>query len=104
MNPVETAGEALVLLQRLKTFTLPGGRMPAAREIARRCAFRLQPRENGKPTGEANDPVRILAVLREIERELIALGAAPDPELAAAFEMVQRALPGTRLVEVRKLK
>jgi hypothetical protein len=46
--------EALALLQQLKCYTLPAGRMPAAREIAERCAARLVLWENGEPIGEAD--------------------------------------------------
>jgi hypothetical protein len=40
----------------------------------------------------------------DIERELTALGGAPDKVLAEAVAMVERSFPGARLVEVRKLR
>ncbi len=46
----------------------------------------------------------MLAVVRQIERELIALGAVPDPELANAVALVTAAFPGAGLIEVRKLQ
>ena len=95
------ADEALALLNRLKCFTLPARRIPAARVIAERCAARLPRWEDGKPVFELNDPVRILEVLREIEGGLIALGGTPDP-LIEGVEMVKRTFPGSRLVDVRK--
>jgi hypothetical protein len=95
------ADEALAVLARLKTLALPAGRMPAAREIAQRCTERLLRRDNGEPVAEADDTAAILSALREIERELIALGATSDPELAEAVDRVTRAFPGSRLVEVR---
>jgi|HubBroStandDraft_6_1064221.scaffolds.fasta_scaffold1182290_2 hypothetical protein len=36
-----SADEALAVLSRPKTYTLPAGRMPAAREIAERCTAQL---------------------------------------------------------------
>jgi hypothetical protein len=97
------ASEALLLLDRLKTFSLPNGRLSAAREIAQRCGARLVRWEHGEPADEADDPSSILAVLRDIERELVALGGAPDPELAKTVETVKRSFPGSRLVDVRTL-
>jgi hypothetical protein len=94
--------EALTLLQRLKTFTLPAGRMPAAREIAERWSARLVRWENGEPVDEADDPASSLAVLRGIERELTALGGVPDPALAEAVAVVEGAFPGSQLVEIRR--
>ena len=92
-----TIDEALALLNRLKTFTLPAGRMPAAHMIAERCAARLVHWENGQSVFEVGDPAGILAVLRDIEGELIALGGAPEP-LVEAVAMVQRTFPGARLL------
>ncbi len=86
--------EARALLQRLKTFTLPAGRMPVARELAERLA----------PFARATDPAAILGALRDFERELIGLGGAPDPELADAVGLETTAFPDARLVHVRKLQ
>jgi hypothetical protein len=90
-----TADEALDLLQRLKTFTLPAGRMPAASEIVRSLEPLLDAPELDSATA--------LGALQKLERELIALGGAVDAELAATVAMVERSFPGARLVEVRKV-
>jgi hypothetical protein len=37
-----------------------------------------------------------------MERELIALGGSPDPELAVAVAMMEQSFLGSRLLEVRK--
>ena len=87
-----TADRALALLQRLKSFTVPAGREPAAREIVERCAARVRWED-----AQAED---ILAALQTIEGDLIALGAESDPEVAEALAMVQRTFPGARLDEV----
>ena len=98
------AGNALAHLQRLKTYTLPAGRMAAAREIAWRCGERLMVWANGEPADLTDDPIRILHALQDIERELVALGGAPDPELADAIKGVTDTFPGATLVAVRKLQ
>ena len=85
-----TAAEALALLQRLKTFILPAGRMPAARAIAERLLPLLAVPEL--------DPAETLAALRAVEAKLIELGGACDPELADAIGVVSRTFPGARLV------
>jgi hypothetical protein len=95
-----TVEKALKVLARLKSYTLPAGRMPAAGGIAERCAAGLLHWEDGEPVWEADGPASILAVLDEIEGELIVLGGAPDPVIEAVA-MVQRAFLGARLVEVR---
>jgi hypothetical protein len=46
--------------------------------------------ENGETIGEVDDAASILAVLRDIKREVIAIGGSPDPELAEAVEIVER--------------
>jgi hypothetical protein len=102
-DAVATAQRALELLGRLKIYTLPAGRIPAARVIAERCAARLLRRECGEPEFESEDPTCILAVLRDIEAELIALGGAPDL-LTESVEMVKRTFTGSRLVDVRKTR
>jgi hypothetical protein len=92
-----SADEALALLQRLKCYTVPSGRVDAAREIV----ARLGRWKNGKALDEADDPASIVAVLRNIERELIKLGGLLDPELAEVVEIVQRSFPGARLVKIQ---
>lgn len=52
----QARAEALATLARLNSFTLPAGRMDAARAIALRLA------------DAPNDPAVIVAVLRELER------------------------------------
>jgi hypothetical protein len=47
----------------------------------------------------SDDLASILAVLKDIERELVALG---DPELAEVVGAVETAFPGARMVEVRR--
>jgi hypothetical protein len=84
-----TADRTLALLNRLKTYTLPTGKMPAARALAERL----------RPLVEA-DTETILSALEIFERELIKLGARPDLELLEAVEMVEGTFPGARLVEV----
>jgi hypothetical protein len=98
------ADEGLALLWRLKCFTLPAGRMPAAREIAERCVARLVLWEDGEPISVADDAASILAVLRDIERELIAIGGCPNPELAETAEMVERTFPGARLLKIQSTR
>jgi hypothetical protein len=93
--------EALALLNRLKTFTLPAGRMPAVRMIAEACAARLVQSHDSEPVNEVDDPAFILAVLQEIEPELIALGGSPDPHLAEAITLVTGAFPDARLIEIK---
>jgi hypothetical protein len=94
------ADEALALLQRLKCYTVPSGRIDAAREIAERCASRLVLWENGTRVSE-DDPASILAALRTIENELIANGGSPDPELTDAVEIVEQTFPGARLLKIQ---
>jgi TubC N-terminal docking domain len=96
------ADEALTVLRRLKCYTLPSGRMAAAQEIADRCAFELLLWDNGEPLGEADDPASVLNVLRNIERELVAIGGFPDPDVAQTIEMVERTFPGARLIDIRR--
>ena len=93
--------QALGVLIRLKTYSLPAGRMPAAREIAERCASGLIRWRHGGPSEDV-DPSSILRVLLCIESDLIALGGAPDPKLTEASVTVERAFPGARLIEVRR--
>ncbi len=89
-----TADEALTLLNRLRCYTLPADRMPVVRELAERLT----------PFARASAPAAMLAVLIAFEDEFIALGGAPDPELADTAAMIERTFPGARLVEVRKLQ
>jgi len=85
-EPVDAAKTALALLARLKGYTLPSGRMPVIRDLAKRMR------------GLA-DTAAILHALRDFERELIALGGEYDRELAGAMAMVERVLTGARLVK-----
>jgi len=89
-EPDDAAEEALELLSRLRAYMLPSGRMPVYRELAERMR------------GLAN-PTAIWSALQEFERDLIALGGAPDPELAGAVEVLECAFPGARLVEVKRI-
>lgn len=88
--------EALKLLQRLKSYVLPAGRMPVARVIVQRLEPLLAAPDFG--------PADALASLRATERELIALGAVPDPALAEAITTVEAVFPDARLVEPRSMQ
>lgn len=99
------ADAAFALLNRLKTYTVPAGRMPAARLLAERLGAAMVHWENREPGSDVpDDPTAILRTLQGFECELIALGGAPDPELTEAVAMVERSFAGARLVEVRKLQ
>jgi hypothetical protein len=75
-----TADTALALLNRLRCYTLPTGRMLVVSQLAEAlAAFAL-----------AVDPAAILGALRDFEQELVALGGAPDPELTETVAMVHR--------------
>jgi hypothetical protein len=87
----QAADRALSLLNRLKTYTLPTGRMPAARALVERL----------RPLADAGAGA-ILAALEALERELIELGARPDPGLLDAVEAVESVFPRTQLVEIRQ--
>ena len=87
----DLAAQALTLLRRLKTFAVPVNQMGAAREMVERVAA----------SSVSDDPAAMLGALCEIEQELMALGAAPDPELAAAVEVVTTTFPGAQLIEIR---
>ncbi len=91
----DSAGEALAILLRLKGYTLPAGRMPAARAIVERCPLLALPEL---------DPAEALAALTATEAELTALGGIFDPDVAAAIGLVGAGFPGARLIEVRKLQ
>jgi hypothetical protein len=82
----DAAGTALTLLARLKGYTLPSGRMPVIRDLAKRMRGLV-------------DMAEILDALRDFERELIAQGGVYDTELAAAVGIVQSTFPGARLVK-----
>ena len=84
------ADTALALLNRLRCYILPTGRMPVVSQLAEALA----------PFALAADPAAILGALRDFERELVALGGAHDPELTEAVSMVERSFPGARLVEI----
>jgi hypothetical protein len=103
LDAADPTSEALAALKRLKTFTLPAGRMGAAREIAQRLASTLgRFNERGEPVEDSDDPTAILEVLRAIERDLVALGGTPDdPELAAIVARVEGIFPDAQLVEVK---
>ncbi len=90
---VATADEALAVLQRLKTFTLPAGRMPAARAVAERLRPLL--------AVPALDPAEALAALKTTEAELTALGGVYEPELAEAIGLVNGVFPRTRLIRLQ---
>jgi hypothetical protein len=86
--------EALAIVRRLRFFSFPTGRMPAAAAVLIRLA----------PLSEAPfEPLEpVLLELRRIEAELVALGGSYDQELAEAVEQVQSVFPGAKLIEVRR--
>lgn len=92
----DPASEALAVLARLKGYTLPSGRMAAARATVERLRPLL--------TVPDLDPVAALAALQAVEAELTALGGAYDPDLADAIGVVSNAFPGARLVDVPKVQ
>jgi hypothetical protein len=87
---------AVTILRRLKGYTLPAGRMPAAREIVDRLRQVIAVPDL--------DTAEALSVLQAMEAELTALGGAYDPDLADAIGLVGAAFPGAQLIEVRKLQ
>jgi hypothetical protein len=84
----QSAKEGLVLLRRLRGYTLPDGKMSVVRELARRIS------------GIA-DPVELRARLTAFERELIIIGGVYDPALSEAIESARRVFPGAHLIEIR---
>lgn len=91
MPPVEPGEAALALaqLERLKGYTLPGGRIPAIRELAQRM------------TG-LTEPAEILKALHSFEAELIGRGGRFDPELAATISAVEQTFPDAHLADLRR--
>ena len=85
--PVETA---LTIIQHLRGYVLPAGRMPAARAIA----ARLRPLLASADLDLADTVTRLI----EVEDELTRLGGRFDPDLAEAIEVVTRTFPGSKLV------
>jgi hypothetical protein len=85
--PIEIA---LTVIQRLRGYVLPAGRMPAARAIA----ARLRPLLASAGLDLADIVSRLIAV----EDELTRLGGRFDPELAEAIEVITRTFPGSKLV------
>jgi hypothetical protein len=86
-SPVETA---LTIIQHLRGYVLPAGRMPAARAIA----ARLRPLLASADLDLADTVTRLI----EVEDELTRLGGRFDPDLAEAIEVVTRTFPGSKLV------
>ena len=96
-TPADTddpAGAALSLLERLRGYSLPAGRMPAARAMVER----LRPLLGGPEL----DPAASLAALKALEAELTASGGHYDPELADLIGLLD-AFPGSQLVNIKKL-
>lgn len=85
----DPVSECLEIIRRLKGYTLASARMPAAQRL-----FQLL-----KPvtSGELH-PVEVLHHLRGVERELIRLGGAFDPELDDAVNTITEIFPGAKLV------
>jgi hypothetical protein len=99
LSAEEARAEALAVLQRLKAFTLPTGRMAAARLVAQRLASTPG---DCKPGENSDDPTAILDLVRAIEGELIALGGTYDLDLAGSISRVESVFPGAQLLEVKK--
>ena len=78
---------AAALLARVKSYTLPIGRMPTVRKLAERMHGLTEPAE-------------ILGALQNFEREMIELGGRCDPQLGEAVTMVERTFRGSRLVKL----
>jgi hypothetical protein len=85
------ADKALALLRRLQGYSLPAGRMPVARELARRMRGLTESKE-------------VLAAAKAYEAELIRLGGWYDPALAEATALVTMVFPDVRLAKVGKLQ
>jgi len=86
---IEAAGDALMLLARLRGYMVPGGRMPVVRELA----LRLR---------NLDEPFAILNALRVFESELIGLGGKCDDDLVETLALVKRSLPGALLVSFHR--
>lgn len=99
LSAEDARAEALAVLQRLKAFTLPTGRMAAARLVAQRLASTLS---DSKPGENSEDPIAILHSVRALEGELVALGGTYDTGLAESILRVESVFPGANLVEVKK--
>jgi hypothetical protein len=90
-NEASAADKAIALIGRLRCFSIEGKSMPIARLLAETLA----------PLATASDPDAILIALQDLERELLTLGAAPDPVLADGVAVVASGFPGAKLVEVQ---
>jgi hypothetical protein len=99
LSAEDARAEALAVLQRLKAFTLPTGRMAAAHLVAQRLASTLSA---SKPGENREDATAILHSVRALEGELIALGGTYDADLAGSISRVESVFPGANLVEVKK--
>src|SRR5208282_2655469 len=86
---IEAAGDALMLLARLRGYMVPGGRMSVIRELA----LRLR---------NLDEPFAILNALQLFESELICLGGKCDDDLVETLALVKRSLPGALLVSFHR--
>jgi len=77
---------AAARLARLRSYTLPIGRMPTVRKLAERMHGLTEPAE-------------ILGALQNFEGEMIELGGRCDPQLEEAVAMVERTFRGARLMK-----
>ncbi len=88
------AADTLAILHRLKGFTVPAGRVRAARAIMERLRPLL--------TASELDPAQALAALQTAEAELTVLGGIPNRKLSEVVAIVATFFPDARLVAVRK--
>jgi len=92
----DPASQALAVLARLRVYSVPAGRM----EAAKRTVELLQPLLS--TSEDQVDPAAALSQLQMVESELIELGAQLDPEITAAIEAVTHTFPGARLVAIKQ--
>ena len=85
------ADKAVELLNRLKGYVIPAGRMSAVRGLA------VQMRG-------LTAPDKMLSALKNFERELITIGGEYDPRLAKAVDIVHRIFPAAQLILVCNLR
>ena len=96
------AEEALARLARLKGYTLPGGKIVEARELIVQRARELIIWDDGEPVSERSGAAAIIAILKSIESDLIALGGVFDQELAGAIGTVESVFPDAHLIGLRE--
>lgn len=110
-NAAETASKAVAVLDRLKGYIVTAEQIPRTCELARKMLEmanpsrpRLQetPPEGSRRINHASvtDPMVILKVLLDFEKELISMGGLYSQDLAATVFTVEHAFIGSRLVAI----